>query len=286
MGTGGVDRRTFLLAGAGAVAAMATSTFSRIGSGEAPAAGGDVKSAGIRMLPVVGGKHRVWTKKVGSGPIKVLTLHGGPGLTHEYFECFEDFLPEAGVTFWYYDQLDSHYSDQPGDESLWTVGRYTEEVEEVRKGLGLTDFVLYGHSWGGMLAIEYALQHPEHLKAVVISDMTAGIKAYEAYVAELRRKLPPDVIAILDKYEAKGEYTAPEYEKTMFEKVYSRHSAGSTPGPSPSRGLSGTSTRRSTTFSRGPTSSSSPAASRTGSGGMTCRRSGFLPSFWWGGTTR
>src|SRR5215468_11177451 len=76
-----------------------------------PASGPAVKTAGIRLIPIEGGKYKVWTKKVGAGKVKVLTLHGGPGFGHEYFECFEDFLPPAGIEFYYYDQLGSFYSD-------------------------------------------------------------------------------------------------------------------------------------------------------------------------------
>src|SRR5205814_2618326 len=133
------------------------------------AAAHEVKTGGIQMIQV-DGKYNVWTKKVGHGKTKMLLLHGGPGCTHEYFECFEDFLPQAGITYYYYDQLGSAYSDQPEDKSLWTVDRFREEVEQVRKGLGLDDFVLYGHSWGGMLGIEYALKYQKHLKALVISN--------------------------------------------------------------------------------------------------------------------
>ena len=99
------------------------------------------------MLPVVNGKYKVWTKKIGSGTVKVLLLHGGPGFSHEYFECMEDFLPPAGFEMFYYDQLGCCNSDQPDDLSLWTLPRYLEEVEEVRQGLGLEDFVILGHSW-------------------------------------------------------------------------------------------------------------------------------------------
>lgn len=114
----------------------------------------------------------VWTKRIGKNHTNtVLLLHGGPGLTHEYFEyfeCFEDFLPEAGFDIIYYDQLGSHYSDQPDDEKLWTMERFTEEVEEVRNALGLKNFFLYGQAWGGMLAIEYALQYQHNLKGLII----------------------------------------------------------------------------------------------------------------------
>ena len=193
----------------------------------------EVKSAGIRLIPIEGGKYKVWTKKVGSGKIKVLTLHGGPGFNHEYFECFEDFLPQHGVEFYYYDQLGSSYSDQPDDASLWTVDRFREEVEQVRQALGLENFYLLGHSWGGMLGIEYALKYQKHLKGLVISSMTASIDSYMAYAAKLRAALPAETIAILDKYEAKGEYENPEYEKAMMEQVYARHICRLDPWPDP-----------------------------------------------------
>jgi proline iminopeptidase len=83
----------------------------------------------------------------------VLLLHGGPGSTHEYFECFEKFLPPAGFQIIFYDQLGSNLSDKPNDPSLWTIGRFCEEVEQVRKNLNLNKFFLYGFSWGGILAI-------------------------------------------------------------------------------------------------------------------------------------
>src|ERR1700760_1683355 len=102
-----------------------------------------IRTAGIRMIPVAGGKYKVWTKRMGSGPIKVLLLHGGPGFSHEYLEAMESFLPQAGIEMYYYDQLGCNNSDHPNDTSLWTLDRYLEEVEEVRRGLGLDNFVLY-----------------------------------------------------------------------------------------------------------------------------------------------
>jgi proline iminopeptidase len=193
----------------------------------------EVKTGGARMIPIDGGKYRLWTKRVGSGRVKMLTLHGGPGFTHEYFECFEDFLPQEGVEFYYYDQLGSHYSDQPTDISLWTMPRFVEEVEQVRAALGLENFYLYGQSWGGMLGIEYALKYGRHLKGFVLSNMTASIKAYEKHAAELRRALPASVIAILDKYEAKGDYENPEYQQAMIGYVYAQHICRLNPWPEP-----------------------------------------------------
>src|ERR1700756_610421 len=191
-----------------------------------------VRTGGSRMIDIGGGNH-VWTKKVGNGPIQVLLLHGGPGADHSYFECFEDFLPQNGIEFYYYDQLDSTNSDKPGDPRLWTIQRFRDEVEAVRKGLGLEEFYLYGQSWGGILAIEYALAYPQHLKGLIISNMAASARSYEKHVQALSAALPEEVIKILDKYEKSGDYDAQEYQKVVFEQMYMRHVCRLNPWPEP-----------------------------------------------------
>jgi proline iminopeptidase len=192
----------------------------------------EVRTGGSRMIEIDGGYH-VWTRKIGDAPNKVLLLHGGPGLDHSYFECFEDFLPPNGVEFYYYDQLDSTNSDKPGDPRLWTVERFCHEVEAVRKGLELEQFYLLGHSWGGMLAIEYALAYPEHLKGLIISNMAASIASFEKHFNRLRAALPEDVKRVLDKYEKHGQYEAPEYQKVVFDELYSRYICRLSPWPEP-----------------------------------------------------
>ncbi len=123
----------------------------------------DALSGGVSMIPIQTDVRtfRVWTKRIGNNPrIKVLLLHGGPGMSHEYLEAFDSYFPGAGIQYYYYDQLGSFYSDQPDDDALWTLPRFVDEVEQVRRSLGLDkdNFYLYGHSWGGILAIEYALR--------------------------------------------------------------------------------------------------------------------------------
>ncbi len=108
-----------------------------------------IRVAGIRMIPVRGGRFKVWTKKIGSGPLKVLLLHGGPGFTHQYLEAMESFLPEAGIEMYYYDQLGCGNSDKPDDLLLWTRDGYREEVEEVRIGLGSMTSYCTGRAGAG-----------------------------------------------------------------------------------------------------------------------------------------
>jgi len=192
-----------------------------------------IETAGIRMIPVADGKYKVWTKRLGSGPLKVLLLHGGPGFSHEYLEAMEAFLPRAGIEMYYYDQLGCNNSDQPDDPSLWTLERYTQEVEAVRVGLGLDNFVLYGHSWGGILGIEYALKYQQHLRGLVISNMSAGMKSYLARTAWWKQQLSPPLLATLNALEAKQDYDSPEYQRIMMEELYPQMICRTRPWPEP-----------------------------------------------------
>ncbi len=179
-----------------------------------------VKTGGVKMI-LVDQKYHVWTKKIGDGKIKVLLLHGGPGFSHDYFECFEDFLPKEGIEFYYYDQLGCGNSDNPSDTSLWTIPRYVEEVEEVRKGLGLDSFYLLGHSWGSMLAMEYLHKYQSHVKAAVLSNMTAGIKSYLPYAEKLKKEfLNRRDLELYDSLDKLHLYNSPEYEELLMTRLY------------------------------------------------------------------
>lgn len=237
-----MDRRHFLLATTIGSATAATAIRAAAPATPPDAAAnppGDalnpagIQTAGIRMLPVANGKYKVWTKRLGQGPLKVLLLHGGPGFSHEYLEAMESFLPQAGMEMYYYDQLGCNNSDQPDDLSLWTLERYLEEVEAVRVGLGLDHFVLYGHSWGGILGIEYALKYQQHLRGLVISNMAAGIQAYRKHATAWKKQLGPKSFATLQALEAKEDYDSPEYERIMMEELYPQMICRTHPWPEP-----------------------------------------------------
>jgi proline iminopeptidase len=189
----------------------------------------DALSGGVRMIPISTdrGTFRVWTKRVGNNPrIKVLLLHGGPGMTHEYLEAFDSFFPGAGIEYYYYDQLGSAYSAQPKDDALWLLPRFVEEVEQVRTALGLgpDDFYLYGHSWGGMLALEYALKYQQHLKALVISNMVTNIPEYNEYAKQvLMPQMDQEALAEIQAFEARKDYSNPRYEELLMQHFYVDH---------------------------------------------------------------
>jgi len=186
-------------------------------------------SDGVRRIEIStpSGRYRVWTRRVGENPrLKVLLLHGGPAMTHEYLEAFEPYLLRDGIEFYYYDQLGAGESDRPKDNALWTIPRYVDEVEQVRKALGLTrnNFCLFGHSWGGILAIEYSLKHPKTLKCLIISNMMASIPAYNAYARRvLEPMMDPAALAEVKALEAAGRTDDPRYLEILFPQHYEQH---------------------------------------------------------------
>jgi proline iminopeptidase len=189
----------------------------------------DVLGGGARRIPIrtPSGAYAVWVKRIGNNPrLKVLLLHGGPGATHEYLEACDSFLPGAGIEYYYYDQLGSGFSDQPDDPSLWELDRFVDEVEQVRRALGLDrdNFVLYGQSWGGLLAIEYALTHQQHLRGLVVSNMMASVPAYNEYAESvLMPRMDAAALAEIKDLEAKGDLENPRYMQLLVEQHYVHH---------------------------------------------------------------
>jgi proline iminopeptidase len=189
----------------------------------------DQATGGIKMIPITTpkGTFRVWTKRFGNNPKKkVLLLHGGPGGTHEFFECFDGYLPQEEIEYIYYDQLDSYYSDKPNDSTLWNISHFVEEVEQVRKALKLNkdNFYLLGQSWGGILAMEYALKYQKNIKGLIISNMMASLPKYEKYAKEvLGPQLPPKIYKEIMAMEAKGDYGNPKYNELLMQYYYTQH---------------------------------------------------------------
>ncbi len=189
----------------------------------------DQWAGGVRMIEITTpkGPFKVWTKRVGNNPkIKVLLLHGGPAMTHEYLEVFDSYFPAAGIEYYYYDQLGSAYSDQPDEPELWEIPRFVDEVEQVRQALKLDkeNFYLFGHSWGGVLAIEYALKHQEHLAGLIVSNMVASGPSYNAYANDvLMPAMNQQLLAEAKRLEATGDTANPRYMELLIPEHYEKH---------------------------------------------------------------
>ncbi|MDA8126970.1 MAG: proline iminopeptidase-family hydrolase [Deltaproteobacteria bacterium] len=161
--------------------------------------------------------------------LPLLCLHGGPGSTFDYLEPLEA-LAAAGRQVIFYDQLGNGRSGRPADPSLWTVDLFLEELATVRRALGLTQVHLLGQSWGGMLAMEYAVTRPRGLASLVLADAPASTAQWVAEINRLRAELPKEVQAVLLRHEAAGTTADPAYQEAMLV-FYRRHVCRLDPWP-------------------------------------------------------
>ena len=188
-----------------------------------------IQSGNVKFVEIesFGKKFKVWTKRFGNNPkTRILLLNGGPGATHEYFACFENFLPQEGIEFIYYDQLGCGLSDNPNDTAYWDLPRFVEEVEQVRKALGLNkdNFYLLGHSWGGILAMQYALKYQNQMKALVISNMMSSCPDYGKYADDvLSKQFDKTVLDTLMAMEARNDFANPNYMGLLIPNFYEKH---------------------------------------------------------------
>jgi proline iminopeptidase len=188
-----------------------------------------LEAAGIKLIPIKTpkGTFNVWTKRFGNNPkIKILLLHGGPAMTHEYMECFETFFQREGFEFYEYDQLGSYYSDQPNDTTLWKTERFVEEVEQVRQAIGAdqSNFYIIGNSWGGILGMEYALKYQKNMKALLVSNMVASAPEYGKYAEEiLAKQMDPKILAEIRTIEANKDFANPRYMELLIPNFYHEH---------------------------------------------------------------
>jgi L-proline amide hydrolase len=122
------------------------------------------------------------------GRLPLLVLHGGPGSAHDALEGLAA-LAEHGRRVVFYDQLGSGASDRPDDPSLWTIETFIEQLQSVRDGLGLGRIHLFGSSWGGMLALEYALTQPDGLASLVLNSTPTSAPRWAEETARLAEGL-------------------------------------------------------------------------------------------------
>lgn len=178
-------------------------------------------------IPVPGGK--VWFRETGAGNgTPVLCLHGGPGASHHSLEPLEALGDGRRIVF--YDQLGCGKSDRPGNPALWTIGRFVEELAQVRAALGLHNVVLFGSSWGGILALQYVLDRKPALAGMILCGSPASMPRWAADCADLLALQPSEVVSVIREHEASGFTTCPEYQAAILA-VYREHFCRMTPWP-------------------------------------------------------
>jgi proline-specific peptidase len=158
---------------------------------------------------------------VGTGDRTLLTLHGGPGVPSPYIHSMAD-LARDGMRVVFYDQLGCGRSEHPEDTSLWVMERFVEEVEAVRTALDLGQVDLWGQSFGGMLAQEYALAYPGSLRSLTLASTICSAAFHRDELARLIDAFPPETAAILRHAHRTGDTTAPGYWQASAE-FWARH---------------------------------------------------------------
>jgi proline iminopeptidase len=181
---------------------------------------------GVRRVELSNG-YNVFTQTFGeSADVCILALHGGPAATHEYLLSLAYDLPaQHGFEVVMYDQLGSFFSDQP-TEDIWNIDRWVEEVEEVRQALGYdaSNFYLLGNSWGGILAMEYALRYQENLNGLIVCNMVSSIPEYAAYNQNvLRPQMRPSLLDSLNAFEEAGDLQNETYLELIQSEFYNKH---------------------------------------------------------------
>jgi len=173
---------------------------------------------------------QTWYRVVGDlDPAAALTplviLHGGPGAAHDYCEPIADLVAQSGRACVLYDQLgcglSQHLPEAPVD--FWTPQLFKDELMALTAHLGIADrYMVIGQSWGGMLGMEHALDHPSGLRALVVADSPASMRLWVEEANRLRALLPPAVEATLRRHEDAGTTDSAEYEEAV-NVFYDRH---------------------------------------------------------------
>jgi len=172
-------------------------------------------------IHVTGGNIWYQTVKFGIGNnTPLLTLHGGPGTPHDYLEPLARIANDRQIIF--YDQLGCGKSERPDNIELWQRRRFLEELDQVRTALNLTSFHLFGHSWGSMLAIDYATMKPRGLKSLILASPALSIPQWIHDTERYRNELPTKIQKILKKHEVNRTTDSDEYQHAAM-KFYQRH---------------------------------------------------------------
>jgi L-proline amide hydrolase len=181
------------------------------------------------------GEWETWyriTGDLGSAKTPLVVAHGGPGGTHDYLLAIAA-LAEGGRPVVHYDQLgagrSTHLADKAAD--FWTVDLFLDELDNLLEALGIADrYHLLGQSWGGMLCAEHAIRQPDGLQALVISNSPASMALWSSEAKKLRALLPREVEDTLDRHEAVGTTSDPEYLAAQ-QVYYDEHVCRIVPNP-------------------------------------------------------
>jgi proline-specific peptidase len=155
-----------------------------------------------------------------AGRTPVITLHGGPAAGETYMRPYVGLAADRQVVT--YDQSGCGKSARPADMSLYTLDRYVEELEALRRHLAFDQVILIGHSWGGFLAPAYAARYPKYVAGLVLAGTAVRWSDFQLAADRWLVELGPDARPIIDRAEKGGSLDDPDYGK-LVQAYYARH---------------------------------------------------------------
>lgn len=179
----------------------------------APTQASSRTTSGQITIDVPGGRVGCLVAGTGRGT-PLLVLHGGPGLGHDYLEPLNALGADRPVVF--FDQVGSPGAEFEDDTSLWRLERFVTEVDAVRHGLGLDRCHVFGHSFGGWLALEYTLHHPARVASLILASASASIREYVDHLRRLKAAMPTEDIAVLDRCAAIRDFENTGYTESLM----------------------------------------------------------------------
>jgi proline iminopeptidase len=156
---------------------------------------------------VTAGPGRLHVRDIGEGPA-IVVLHGGPDFDYDYLLPELDVLAERFRVV-YYDQRGRGRSADGVRAEDVTIESEVDDLDRVRRHLGLGSVAVLGHSWGGVLAMEYASRHPERLTHLILMDTgPASYQDRQTFRRHLDRIRAPDDVDRMRSLAATAEFRA------------------------------------------------------------------------------
>ncbi|KAI9703438.1 MAG: hypothetical protein M1820_005911 [Bogoriella megaspora] len=183
-----------------------------------------------------------WYRLVGdldSNTTPLILLHGGPGACHEYMLAFSDLYDAHKIPLIFYDMIgngkSTRFPEKNGVESFWTVQLFIDQLENLINHLrlrtrGTKQYDILGHSFGGMMAANYAAANPTRLRKLVLAATPASAELYKKSLLGIRKMLPEKAQETLDRCEREGKKDSEEYGEANVE-FYRRHLCRMEPWP-------------------------------------------------------
>ncbi len=184
-----------------------------------------ILSVGESYLEVPGGK--IWYKVTGEGrQVPLVLIHGGPGASSGYMKAFEELGNDRQIIR--YDQLGCGKSDFITDTSLFNIDNFVNELDSLRRHLGIEVWNLFGHSWGTVIAVEYYKCYPDRVASIILGSLCIDVSAWLKSTNRLLLNLPDSLQRGIQTAEETGKYNDPLYQEAM-EVFYSRYVWGENP---------------------------------------------------------